>query len=220
MAVVGPGAVVDTGVEQKATLDGASEYEYVTLLNPLTDDFAVMVAQDIPVNMPVEIRDKTGMIQDSRDVVTNYGLDLKNPEFKSRKHISNTTIIPAGQTLRFKGNDAQVAVRQLTNEILQREGKARLLADPSLRKEVEDRIIISRGSIQDLMDSSLQTTRDQATDAINKSNEVTDEPAFPGLTAGTNEGTIEDQRTTETSSDLGADSPTPTKRSPGRPKKT
>lgn len=180
MALVGPGSLQQQEEAPKPTLEGASEYEYVTVLNPLEDDFAVRVAQDIPVNMPMEIRSKTGMIREEGDVVRNYGLDLRNPDFKGRKHMVNDTIIRSGETINFKGNEAQVAVRQLVNEILQREGKKRLMADPNLRREVEARIIKHRGTVQDLMDEKIQTPRSQIDNAITQSNEAPNE-AFPGL---------------------------------------
>jgi len=147
VAVVGPGATQDLQAAPSPTLDGASEYEYVTILNPLTDDFAVRVAQDVPVNMPFAIgKDYSGktqpITQNEQDARQVYGLGLKNPDFIGRKHIVNDTVIRAGETINLKGNEAQVAVRQLVNEILQREGKKRLMADPTLRKEVEDRIIL------------------------------------------------------------------------------
>lgn len=188
MATVGPGAVKDEQTEIKPTLDGASEYEFVTILNPLPDDFAVRVAQDIPVNMPFNVgKDVTGktaqITVDERSAASTYGLSLKNPDFKGRKHITNDMIIKAGQTMNLKGDQAQVAVRQLVNEIAQREGKTKLLADPTVRKEIEDKIIKGRGSIQELMDDRLQTPRTQADEAIKQSNEVTDEP-FPELKEG------------------------------------
>ena len=183
MAIVGPGALDQNDVTPAPTLEGASEFEYVTLFNPLEDDFAIRVAQDIPVNMPMQIRSKTGMIREEGDVVRNYGLDLKNPEFKGRRHIVNDTIIKAGGTINLKGNEAQVAVRQLVNEILQRRGKRRLMADPHLRKEVEGTVVVGRGSVQELMDKNLQSTTSQINEAIDKSNVQSDEQAFPGLTA-------------------------------------
>lgn len=185
MSVVGPGAVQDEQIEIKPTLEGANEYEFVTILNPLPDDFAVRVAQDIPINMPFNIgRDPSGRTAqttvDERSAAQTYGLSLKNPDFAGRKHITNDMIIKAGQTMNLKGDQAQVAVRQLVNEIAQREKKTKLLADPNVRKEIEDRIVQGRGSIQDLMDNKLQSTRTQADEAIKQSNEVKDEP-FPEL---------------------------------------
>lgn len=186
MAVVGPGAVTQEDTDVKPALEGASEYEYVTILNPLTDDFAIKVAQDIPVNMPFNIgKDTSGKVNqitnNERDAAQVYGLNLKNPDFQTRKHIENSVIIRAGETINLKGNEAQVAVRQLVNEIAQRENKSRLLSDPTVRKEIESRIIKRRGSVQELMDNSLQTSRDQATHAINQSNEAQNEEEFPGF---------------------------------------
>ena len=61
--VIGPGAQQDIPTDVKPLLEGASEYEYVTILNPLSVDFAVRVAQDVPVNAPVEIRNETMLTQ-------------------------------------------------------------------------------------------------------------------------------------------------------------
>jgi len=187
MAVVGPGAAPQKTEDPLPLLDRASGLEYVVLLNPLSDDFAVRVAQDIPVNAPFNIgKDTSGKVsqlthteQDARQV---YGLDLKNSDFKGRKHIQIDTVIEAGKTKVFKGNEAQTAIRQLVNEILQREGKKRLMADPNLRNEVEARIIQGRGPIQELMDQSLRTPVSQIDEAISRRNEVDNEPSsgFPG----------------------------------------
>lgn len=215
MAIVGPGAQQEVISDRAGLLDGANDFEYITILNPLTDDFAVRVAQDIPVNMPVEIRDKTGLIQSSGDVTRTYGLDLKNPDFKSQKHISNDTVIKAGETINLKGSEAQVAVRQIVNELLQREGKQRMMMDPEVRRRAEERVIISRGSIQDLMDGRIQSQTAQIDAAINKSNEVQDGQAFPDLT----ETAGGDQTTPETSGQFTPDDSAPLKRGPGRPAK-
>jgi hypothetical protein len=179
MAVVGPGAQQDITEDVPSLLEDATEFEYVTILNPLTDDFAVRVAQDIPMNLPVEIRAKTGLVQSASDVVRSYGLDLKNPDFKSRKHVYNDTVIAAGHTKRFKGNEAKVAVRQLVNEVLQRRGNKRLMADPTLRRQVEEEIVVERGNVQDLMDIQLQTQRSQIDVALARANEADDEQPFP-----------------------------------------
>lgn len=210
--VVGPGSIPQETTAPTPTLDGAGEYEYITILNPLTDDFQVMVAQDIPVNMPFTIRDPTSMVKDERDVTMNYGLQLKNPEHTAKKYIYNQAIIPAGKTMNFKGNEAQVVVRQLVNEILQRSGKNRLMADPHLRQQIENDIIIARGSVQDILDSRLVTPREQIETALNQSNEVKDEP-FPGLNQ-----TVEDN--VATGGESGSSDPAQSKRSPGRPKQS
>lgn len=181
MSVIGPGAQVQEETNIKPLLEGASEMEFVTVLNPLTDDFQVRVAQSIPVNMPFEIRDKTGMVQSERDVTSLYGLPLKNPDHQAQKYIYNDTIIPAGESKRFRGDMAQVAVRQLVNEIMQREKNNRMMADPTARREVELRIIKDRGYVQDIMENGLKSHQQVINETIDKSNEVEDEP-FPGLT--------------------------------------
>lgn len=216
--IIGPGAQQAVATDVKPLLDGASEYEYITILNPLTKDFAVRVAQDVPVNLPIDIHGKTAMVQNGNDVIRSYGVDLKNPSFQGRQHVFNDTIIRAGTTVNLKGNEAQVAVRQLVNEMMQREGEARKMADPELRREYEEKIIISRGSIQELMDGRLQTPRNQMDEAIKQSNEVSNGPEeieFPGLaqaTAGTEE-------TSAAIPGTGTNYIPQVKRGPGRPAK-
>jgi hypothetical protein len=180
--LVGPGSIKEEQIAPSATLDGASEYEYVTILNPLTDDFAIQVAQSRPVDLPFNIKNRDGgLTHNERDVNQVYGIGLKNPDFKSRRHILNQTIIKAGRTINLRGDDAQVAVRQLVNEIIQREGNTLHQADPNVRQEVESRIIIARGSVEDLMDNRLQSTQTQINQTINNSNEVNDEGTFANL---------------------------------------
>jgi len=218
MAVVGPGAIVQNDVAPEPLLTGISEYEYVTVHNPLNDDFAVQVAQDIPVNMPMEIRDKTAGVQDRNGLVMNYGQDFKNPDFQSRKHVLNQTIIPAGKSVNFRGNEAMVAVRQLTNELMQREKNSKFLADPHLRRVAEEKIVVKRGYIQELMDTTIQSPQQQALHAIDQSNEVghVQEQAFPALGQQPESG--DSSQTAPAESPAASDSSEP--RRVGRPKKT
>lgn len=188
MAQVGPGANKQEATAPIARLAGATEYEYVTIHNPLLDDFVIQVAQTKPVDTPFKIRKDgvTSTISNTeQDVRNTYGLALKNPNHRSNAHILNTAVIKAGGTINLKGDEAQVAVRQLVNEIIQKEGRTRLLADPHVRKEIEDRVIVATGSVQDLMDNNLRPVREQIDEAVSKSNEVEDE--FPGVK--TQEGT-------------------------------
>lgn len=214
MAVVGPGSQVEVTEDVKPLLEGANEFEYVTVLNPLSDDFRPRVAQDLPVNLPVQIRAGTGLVQSGGDVTRGYGIDLKNPDFQAKRRFYNETVIKAGQTINLKGNEAQVVVRQLVNEILQRSGKKRLMADPTLRREVEERVVRGRGSIQDLMEGRLQTPQAQVNAAIDKSNEVQDEQAFPDITGGSTD------QTPEGSQDSDGPSVQQERRSQGRARKT
>lgn len=188
MPVVGPGATPQKTDDPLPLLDRASELEYVVLFNPLSDDFAVRVAQDLPVNAPFSIgKDASGkttqLTHTEQDARQYYGLNLKNPNFTGKQHVFMDTIIEAGKTKVFKGNEAQVAIRQLTNEVLQRKGHKRLMADPNLRNEVEAEIIRGRGPIQDIMDGRVLSPQVQINEAIKRTNEAqnAEEPAFPGL---------------------------------------
>lgn len=213
MALIGPGATAQADTDVRPLLEGASEFEFIELLNPLSDDFAIQVAQDVPVNAPMNVgRDINGRMFSESELSQSYGL-TKNRDFQAKKHISNSVIIKSGQTLRLKGSEAQVAIRQLVDEIMQREGNTRLMPDPNLRREVEERVIIRRGSIQELMDNAFTSPRQQATEAINQSNEVEDESVeFPDLERPVREDA-------SGGGDAGTDDSAPQKRSPGRPKK-
>lgn len=199
MAKVGPGALADEGIAPEPLLNNASDFEYITILNPLPDEFYVQVAQDVPINVPMTLRAPTAMTQTERDVAQQYGLgSLKGPDHLARKPIFNRAMIPPGQSMNFKGGDAQVVVRQLVNELLQREGKKRMMYDPYVRREAEQRVVIRRGTMQEIMDKQLITPQQQMNEAITKSNEVhNEEVAFPGLE---NTGTAEQPANTEDAS--------------------
>lgn len=191
MSVVGPGAITQQDIRPDPTLEGASQYEVVRLHNPLPDDFAIQVAQTRPVDVPYTVRGTEGRPSLSEgEVTTKFGVSLRGPDqhLASKKHILNQAVIPAGQSMNFPGDVAQVAVRQLVNEIMQREGNTKFMADPVMRKEVEDRIILSRGTMDDLMNNNLQTVESQIQSAVDKSNEVQHEEAFPEINgAGTSD---------------------------------
>ena len=192
MAIIGPGSVQQSEIKPDATLTGASEYEYVRILNPLNDDFAIQVAQSRPVDLPFTINSDprtSAVSKDENAVRQTYGIALKNPDHSSKKHILNQTVIKSGQTVNLTGDVAQVAVRQLVTEILQQRGQRVFLSDANKRKQVEDEIIVARGSMQDLMDNRLQDPRTVINDAIEKSNEVPhEETAFPGLSGSEDAG--------------------------------
>jgi hypothetical protein len=206
----GPGSVEDQGIAPKPLLEGATAYEVVTVFNPLSVDFYGMVGQDKPVNLPFEIRrdSVTNPISTTEaDVKRNYGLDLKNRDHNARLPITNKVLIRSGSTLNLFGNEAQVVVRQLVNEIMQREGKKLLLADPYQRSLVENRVVRSRRSTTEAI-GGVDSVTDQMRAGVDKLNEQENE-AFPELraaepTAGFAEG-----------SGNGGDA---VKRSPSRPK--
>lgn len=192
MTVVGPGAVVQNEISPDATLKGVGAEKIVTVLNPLSDDFAVQVGVSRPVEVPIQVSDPATKGQtklSELDVSRTYGVGLRNSDHQSNKHFTNQVIIKSGKTMRFTGDVAQVAVRQITNEVLQREGDSKLIADPIKRKAVEDKIIISIQSQEEFMNEPIQTVNDQVAAALKQANEVQhEETAFPELNgAGTSE---------------------------------
>lgn len=192
MTVVGPGAVVQNEISPDAALKGVGAEKIVTVLNPLSDDFAVQVGVSRPVEVPIQVSDPATKGQtklSELDVSRTYGVGLRNSDHQSNKHFTNQVIIKSGKTMRFTGDVAQVAVRQITNEVLQREGDSKLIADPIKRKAVEDKIIISIQSQEEFMNEPIQTVNDQVAAALKQANEVQhEETAFPELNgAGTSE---------------------------------
>lgn len=218
---VGPGAVEEAQVAPKPLLEGANEYEYVELLNPLTADFIGIFAMTRPVRASITISnspDAPGATQNESDVRQNYGLNLNNPDFTGKSNIQSRIKIPAGQTVRMPGNEAQVIIRQLVNEIMGREGKKLMMADPYQRSLVENRIVIHRGTMAEILDRP-QTVQEQFKTAIDNSNQ---EEEFAGLgendaqaqPAGTGSAT-----TVEPSPSAGDETEQPERRNQGRPKK-
>jgi hypothetical protein len=209
-SAAGPGAIEDQGIAPKPLLEGATAYEVVTVFNPLPVDFYGMVGQDKPVNLPFEIRkdNVTNPISTTEaDVKRNYGLDLKNRDHSARLPITNKVLIRSGATLNLFGNEAQVVVRQLVNEIMQREGKRLLLADPYQRSLVENKIVRSRRSTTEAI-GGVDSVTDQMRKGVDKLNEQENE-AFPELRAS------EPATGFAEGSGNGGDT---VKRGPGRPK--
>lgn len=181
----GPGAVPEQGIAPDPMLKGATEAQVITVFNPLTVDFIGQVGQSKPVAMPFEIR-RDGITQtisnDENAVRSNYGLNLKNVDHPSKMPIVNKILIPAGKTIKLLGNEAQVIVRQLVNEIMQREGRRLMLADPTARYEVEKTIVRGHTSVEDALGTNPVSVQSQLRDGIDKLNGAQDEKEFPGLT--------------------------------------
>lgn len=185
----GPGAIADQGVSPKPQLDGATEYEYVTILNPLSVDFVGLVGVSRPVNMPFQVRTDgttSPLTTNESDVSRNYGLSLKNKDHPSHISIVNRVSIPSGKTINLLGSEAQVICRQLVNEIMQLEGRSLMLADAFARSEIEKRIIISRRSVNDILGQGPVTISDQVRNAVDNTNpkESVEEVEFPTITVG------------------------------------
>lgn len=183
MAVIGPGSVVEDQIRPDPTLQNATQFEVVKIHNPLSDDFAVQVAQSVPTSLQYSIKNTEGQKNLSESQIQQtYGVNLRGPDQDkvSRKHVHNTTVIKSGQSLNFRGDVAQVAVRQLVNEIMQQRDLTKFLADPVQRNIIEREIILARGTMEDLMNNNLQSVTQQIDTALEKSNE--EEQSFPGLT--------------------------------------
>jgi len=174
----GPGAVSDTTSDVKPLLEGATENEYAEILNPLSVPFIGRVASSRPIQTSVRVvvnSQTPTMTRTEEDIRRNYGLDLNNPDHPSLGHVSQSVEIKPGATVRLPGNEAQVIIRQLVNVIMAKEGKKLFMGDPHARKEVEERIVIKRGSLSEFFGTESVNIREE----INKDLETADEPEFP-----------------------------------------
>lgn len=207
----GPGAIEDSGVEPKPLLEGASEYEVITIVNPLSVDFIAQVASSRPIDAPIRIVNTPQTPTATRDestIINNYGLNLRNPAHQGKTHIVNKIVIRAGSSINVLGNEAQVIVRQLVNEMMQREGQSLFMADKFARHSYEERVVISRSSVSDLLGGRPVTVQDQIREAVKESNEQ----EFPEITDTGRSGDIDFPSEVETRP--------PKRRGPGRPPKT
>lgn len=205
---VGPGSVTDEQVDIKPTLEGATDYEYVEIVNPLSVPFMGKYAVERPVNVQFKIQqDPLGraISKTADDVSRNYGLgDLKNPDHPSKARIQNDVVIKPGQTIRLGGAAAQVIVKQLVDAIIALEDNKIKLADPGTRQRVEQRIILRRGSMNEFMQAP-QSIPEQLDNALKESQNE----EFPGLK----------QDSTEESEKVPAVNEPSERRKPGRPPK-
>lgn len=180
----GPGASPDIGIAPLPLLEGATDYEFVELHNPLQVPFTGIVGITRPVNVPFEIRTDgmtTASSRTEQDVMRTYGTgSLKNPEYPAKGHIQQRVTIPSGKTIRLPGSQAQVIVRQLVNEIMSRNGDKLLMADAFARSQVEAQVVLRRSSMQEIMDAPVDV-QTQMHNALDKVNEAQNEEPFAGL---------------------------------------
>lgn len=209
----GPGAIAEQTISPDPLLAGAEAYEYVTIINPLSVDFVAKFGVTRPVNAPLRIvndPNTPSLTKTEEQIAANYGLNLRNPNTQGKANIINKTRIPAGKTITVPGNEAQVIVNQLVTEMMQREGKRLQLSDMFTRNTYEQRIIVSRGSMDEVMqriNRPLNTVSAQVEDALKEANSG-EETEFPGATS---EVTGADQPISESTKESA-------KRGPGRPK--
>lgn len=199
------GATLDGEIQafDKATLDGIGESFVVEIFNPLSVAFRVKYSRSIPQAFaPTEQEKKAAEL---------IGAPLSRPD--SLSQTVQYLLLEPGKTMRLPGNVAQVAVRQLVTEILQRRGQRNKLADGFARKGVEDEIVLSVKPMMDWVNQpSPQTTFDNKLAELNNpsiqevnTNKASEE-AFPSERANNQEAgeRAEDARTTDSGSERGA----------------
>lgn len=186
---IGPGTTLgrDNEIMPAPLLEGVTEMDFVEIVNPLSVDFVGQVALTTMINAPVRIGTDSKLGEyttatNESEVQRLYGLNLRaNAAKQGRHHTLNAVPIPAGKTVRLMGNEALVIVRQLTNAVMQREGKANLLADPHARREVEERIVIRKGSLQEALGAAPISVQQQLRAALDRLDDV---PSNDNISAG------------------------------------
>lgn len=207
----GPGSVTESATDVRPLLEDASPLEYIEVLNPLSVDFVAKIGITKPVSASVTIsKDINGRQMSEQDILSSYGIGLHNQDVQGRTHVENNIRIGSGKTINLLGDQAKVVVRQLVNEIMSREGRQLFLADPSARRAVEERLIMSRGSVQgDLLGQQATTVREQLEIAVKESNNE----EFPELrepNESVQEGSVDTGGAEDASSER-TDSPEPAK---------
>ena len=147
---VGPGLLETDLVAPRPMLEGFSGSNYADLYNPLPMDFVAIFASSKPVNAPAVIKASGQGVQTKNEssLEQNYGLGgFRNENYNSKIHVKHQAVIKAGETKRFFGDNAQVIVRQLVNEIIQRRGNSIKLGDLFHRNIIEKEVIKQRGEV-------------------------------------------------------------------------
>jgi hypothetical protein len=219
----GPGALEETTLDVKPLLNDATEYEYVEILNPLPVDFVAKFATTRQVRGEVRIVNNPNTpttTETEADIRRNYGLDLRNKDHTGKVNIVSRVTIPAGQTIRVLGNEAQVIVNQLVTEIMQRQKKSLMLADPTQRNIIEQEVIKRRDSVESILGAQPRTIQEQLQSAVDLPEE--EFPAITNQAKASNE-TTDSRGSAEGTDSAGNDSERAAiqpKRPVGRPPKT
>lgn len=180
---VGVGTQAEHQAKPQPLLDRASELEYVTLFNPLPFTFKGKIGQSRPVNAPIRIvnnKESNGGVEATEEMLNQAGLPLRNSDHIGQAQVTIPIIIEAGKTLNLRGDQAQVIVRQLTNEIMHYRGQSLFLGAPAYRLEVEREIVKGRHTIETLL-NDYTPLDDRINQALAAKNEA-DEKPFPEVT--------------------------------------
>lgn len=162
----------------KPVLDGFGPDKIVEVLNPLSQDFRVKFSRSVS---------STPMPTDHERRMAELGVPVQHTG-SPQAHVGQFVVLPSGKTMKLPGDIAQVAVRQLVNEILQRRGKRSSLADAKSRQDVETEVIYNHTTL-------IQTVNETPEESLNRTlNELNDpapaveennEPAFPDVSPDT-----------------------------------
>lgn len=143
--------------------------------NPLSDDFTWQVARSV-VHFDQRYEDKT-----------ISALNMRNDSHPTMNHVTQKITIPAGATMKLPGDVAQVLVKHLVDEIMNREGHKQTIGDPHRRREVEERILLNindlrnKISTQSITEQLEQQIRDLNQEEAVAEEQTTDEQAFPDV---------------------------------------
>lgn len=178
------GVVDDTTIVEQISsiLDDIGEMDEVTVFNPLTITFQGKFSRTIPADSPLN--------KENRRVSELSGIDLRKGEGAGGvAHVASYVKIPAGQSLKMHGYAAKVVARQLVTDIIQRQGRKGQIADPKVRREVEEMVILGTkntdsGILENPRDSferEMKKLNDPLTNAKDESHERV-EQSFPDVT--------------------------------------
>jgi len=156
--------------EPKSLLANVGEFDVVAVHNPLSTDFTGKVARSIPAASR-----RTAIDNYARE---KYGIELVNQDRTAMEHVQQTITIPSGGTIKMPGTVAQVIVRQLIKEMMQREGARREMSNPQVRQDYEKRVIVNQESmLQDLTTETAEERLQRQLDEMNREDGREDE--FP-----------------------------------------
>jgi hypothetical protein len=133
--------------DPKSLLADLRNYHVVEAFNPLTEDFTWQVARSVVTADPRYVDQ------------TIKSMNMRNSDHPTMGHVYSKVTIPSGKTYKLPGDVAQVVVKHLVDEIMQREGHKQTLSDPTLRHEIEERIIKNTRDLRSQL--STQTMEDQ-----------------------------------------------------------
>lgn len=161
----------------KPVLEGMGESVVVEVFNPLTDNFRAKFSRSLP--------QAPNLSEQDRRVAEIGGIDVRKQGGVLGHTSAQYIEIPAGKTLKLPGDIAQVVVRQMTTYIIQQRGKKGQVSDPTLRREVEEEIVVNYKTM--LQNQTLQPEEqfqkqiDELNNPDSEENikQLVEEPSFP-----------------------------------------